>query len=156
MSGQEGAQGALTPEQIAAAQTLLVARGLSASGLWRNQRESFVAGLAERNVIPENAQRSFGRAYLRTVLAPEAMSEVDRVFASGFAEAMTAQERADPSAVSPERQLELVRQAEPRMSPLLRSIHVAGIADGCEESRARAALCLGVDVMLGPNIRWRR
>ncbi|NBB53336.1 hypothetical protein GVN24_34215 [Rhizobium sp. CRIBSB] len=156
-SGQEQRPAGATDAEVAAVQSLLTERNGTVSTLWRVERERFVADLSGNDsLIPANARNAFGRAYLRTTLAPSALAELERSFNRVFASAMTEQERLNPSSLSAERQSELTLLAEGAIGELLSNIHTAGLADACEESRARAYLCVAASIMTGTSNPWRR
>jgi hypothetical protein len=142
--------------ELAAVQAMLTTRGGNGAALWRQSNVRFAESITGGQVIPVEAQPAFLRSYGRTTTAPAALSEIDVAFAGAFASAMTAEERANPDSISAERLAELTQAAEPGVANLTQEIHVAGLADGCRESRARAYLCAAMDIMVGPSNRWMR
>lgn len=142
--------------EVEAVQSMLTARGGNGAALMQQHQARFAETIADGRVIPLEIQPVFLRSYQRTTTAPAVLTELDTAFARAFAGAMTPEERADPAAISPERQLELNQAAGSGVSELMHEIHAAGLADACAESRARAYLCAAVDLMSGVPNRWRR
>jgi ABC-type glycerol-3-phosphate transport system substrate-binding protein len=147
---------AASAPEVEAVQSMLTARGGNGAALMQQHQARFAETIADGRVIPLEIQPVFLRSYQRTTMAPAVLTELDGAFAQAFAAAMTPEERADPAAISPERQVELNQAAAPGVSELMHEIHIAGLADACTESRARAYLCAAIDLMSGVPNRWRR